>query len=310
MSDELSITPRNLGSISLAVHCPRCFFYLLRMRFHPPFNSFGAAIFNDMQKMQEAVIGAFLETKGSLPKEFSPFCDCSSRADFPHHWSKFKFTHETGVILYGAPDEIFVLKSGDLCVIDHKTAHNKGHDDPYHGQYRVQVVGYANIAEGLHIGTVTLGGLLYWDAQRDTVLTSPSDYYSKGVLTVPFIPKPLEVKIDYSILDPLLKEALTVWNADNPPDGRSGCKDCKKLDFLFGIEQQMIAKDAALLRKHPQVMSLRREITVRDYNRNVRMLDAMQELRQNGESIFEPEGMVANWEFPEATMWEGIAPPE
>ena len=149
LNTDIRITPRNLGSICLDGYCPRCFKYLLIQKFHPPFNHFGAAIFSDMQKSQEAVIGFYLDRDGCLPKEFSPFSDCSSRANFPRHWSKFSYTHESGVILYGAPDEIFHRKDGTLCVVDLKTAHCKKGKDPFRGQYEVQVVGYADIAEGL-----------------------------------------------------------------------------------------------------------------------------------------------------------------
>ncbi len=85
MQSELRITPRNLGKLCLASYCPKCLAYLLRLKFHAPFDHFGAAIFNDAQKCQEAVIGHYLESDGCLPKEFAPFCDCVARADFPRH---------------------------------------------------------------------------------------------------------------------------------------------------------------------------------------------------------------------------------
>lgn len=170
MSDVLSITPRNLGALALDGYCPRCLWYLLQLRFHPPFCHFGAATFNDAQRSQEAVIGYFLEEEGCLPKEFAPFGDCVARADFPRHWSKLRTTHKSGVVLYGAPDEIYTRKDDPLAVCDLKTAHFRGDADPFHPQYQIQVIGYGAIAEGLKLGTVTLGGLLYWEAQTESVI--------------------------------------------------------------------------------------------------------------------------------------------
>ena len=59
MSTEYKITPRNLGSLELADVCLADFWYLSKLRFHAPFNNFGAAIFNDCQKMQEAMLGYY-----------------------------------------------------------------------------------------------------------------------------------------------------------------------------------------------------------------------------------------------------------
>src|ERR1700752_2624190 len=101
----LEITPRNLGGILLKHFCKRCFCYLLKMRFHAPFNSFGAGIFNSMQRIEEAVVGHYLEKDGCLPKQFAPLCECTSRVEFPRHWSSYRYTHKSGVVLYGQPDE-------------------------------------------------------------------------------------------------------------------------------------------------------------------------------------------------------------
>ena len=99
MSTELAITPRNLGSIRVPGYLPRCFKFQLLLKFHPPYNHFGAAIFSDAQRGHEAVLGYYLDTQRSLPKEFAPFCDCVARVDYNGHWSKFKTTHKSGVVL-------------------------------------------------------------------------------------------------------------------------------------------------------------------------------------------------------------------
>ena len=122
MNTVLEISPRNLGLTMLQTFCPLCFWILIRMRFHPPFDHGGGALWTYMQQIQEAQIGNHLKKNGCLPKEFSPFCSIKSRTEFPKHWSKFRYEHKSGVILYGIPDEIFTLADGSQCVIDHKTA--------------------------------------------------------------------------------------------------------------------------------------------------------------------------------------------
>lgn len=295
---ELAITPRNLGSLRLKHYCPRCLFYLLRMRFHPPFASFGAGIFNALQRVQEAIVGHHLDKTGGLPREFPHFCDCCSRIEFPKHWSKFRYTHESGVILYGQPDEIFQLKNGSLCVIDHKTAKNKGVDDPFHGQYETQVVGYSNIAEvGLELGTVSEGGLFYWEVQTESVEADPAAHYEKPAVCVEFIPKPLEVTIDYAMLDPLIKEVQDIWNTREAPGGRDGCADCKKLHVLLGIQRDLEARDAKWLKDFGDLQEVRNQVIEPGYRRIKAYADALHELETMGDAAFDPNGIPTNWEF-------------
>lgn len=297
MSKELAITPRNLGAISLPRYCPKCFRFLLDLKFQPPFKSFGAAIFNDAQKSQEAIIGYYLAKDGRLPKAFAPFCDCAERAEFPRHWSKFSYVHKSGVKLYGAPDEIFVRADGSLCVVDLKTAHFRGDDDPFHSQYVTQVVGYANIAEGLELGKVTLGGLLYWDARTDNVIERPSDHFESGTLWMPFKPKGQEVEIDYKILDPLLTEAKKVWEAKDVPEGREDCDDCKKRELLFAIDQRFERELDSHAEKYKHIPEVRNNASRRKYQRRyerIALLSEFESIRQEG---FASDGLMANWEF-------------
>jgi hypothetical protein len=296
MSDSLAITPRNLGSICLPGYCPKCFKRLLHTKFHVPYR-FGAALFNDAQKCQEAIVGYFLAKNGSLPKQFAPFCDCISRTECSKHWSKFKYTHKSGVILYGSPDEVMNRKDGTLCIIDHKTAHPKGSDDPFHGQYEIQVIGYGNIAEGLALGEVTLAGLLYWDAQTPDVVEDPKEYFQDGKLWMPFRPKGEEIEVNYSRLDPLIKELKAIWNTKRLPEGREGCDDCKKLELLFGIDEQFRAHDQYLLSSYGFDWNLRDTLRQNEHRRLQLRREAFMELDRYDDLAFASDGVVANWEF-------------
>jgi hypothetical protein len=261
------------------------------MKFHPPFNSFGAGIFNALESAERAVVLHFIEEEGKLPREFSPFCDCTAMIEYPKHWSKFRYTHKSGVVLYGVPDEILLLKDGTLCVLDYKTAKAKGNDDPFHSQYEIQVVGYANIAEiGLNLGTV------YWEVQTDAVLQAPEEHYdSSKTLYVPFKPAALEIEIDYSLLDPLVKEAKKVWATTVPPSGRDNCKDCQKLDALFALEQEVECEDAWML-KSMAFTDQHASIIGRHYMLRSRRLQALSELIKFDDRQLDSESMAANWE--------------
>lgn len=297
MSDSLAITPRNLGAVCLPGYCPKCFKRLLHMRFHAPFNHFGAAIFGDAQSCQEAILGYYLAKSGCLPKQFAPFCDCAERTECSKHWSKFRYTHSNGVVLYGQPDEVLNRKDGTLCIIDHKTAHAKGDDDPFHNQYELQVIGYANIAEGLGLGEVTLAGLLYWDAQVTPIVEKPEDYFEDGKLWMSFKPKGLEIEVDYAKLDAPIKELKAIWKAKTLPEGREGCDDCKRMELLLGFDEQFRAQDQLFINRYSFDRRLRDSLLQREFRRHMLRRDAFLELEQSGDLAFANDGVVANWEF-------------
>src|ERR1700740_440722 len=60
-TSDLVITPKRLGLIRLAKYCARCFWYRLKLRFRPPFDMFGGAIFKQAEQAQMAVFGSLLE---------------------------------------------------------------------------------------------------------------------------------------------------------------------------------------------------------------------------------------------------------
>ena len=178
MDTDLAITPKRLGLIEIDSFCPRCYWYLLKQKFHPPFDHFGGAIFKSMEQAQMAVVGDLIEKNGGLPEEFAPFCDLVGRVQFPRNWRKFKHRLDSGVLLYGEPDDIFQVSDGSIAVIDFKTARPKDGKDPLLGCYRIQILGYSFIAEfGLKLGEVSRGGLFYWGAEHEKVVADPDKYY-------------------------------------------------------------------------------------------------------------------------------------
>ena len=54
-----------------------------------------------------------------------PFCDIKARVDVSKHYTKFGYMHESGVWLYGEPDEVLYRADDSIVIWDHKTAHPK-----------------------------------------------------------------------------------------------------------------------------------------------------------------------------------------
>jgi len=298
MSEELRISARNLGTFNLPSFCPACLKYLLHLRFRPPYN-ISAGLFGDAESCQKAILGYYLDKDGCLPKEFEPFCDCVARTECSKHHSKFRATHKSGVLLTGQPDEVLTLEDGSQCIIDHKSTRKDPNEDPFHPQYVVQVVGYAYIAEKLGLGKVTKGGDIYWSAQVEAVEANPSGHYKRSSLWIPFKPTPVPIDIDYTILDPLIKEMKKVWNAKQVPDGRKGCDDCKRRDLLLEIDRGFNLEDEVELRDYTSMgwESKRREVKDRIARREDYRRKLLAEFGVMGDAIFSRSGMVANWEF-------------
>ena len=305
MSTEYRITPRNLGSLELADSCEADFWYLSLLKFHGPFNNFGAALFSDCQGMQEAMLGYYLDKDGSLPKAFAPFCDIKERVDVNKHWSKFGYLHKSGVWLYGSPDEVLRRADGSVVIWDHKTAHPKSEQatDRFRPQYEVQVTGYGLIAEaGLKLGRVSAGAFGYWDLQHQAVLENPGKYIRDGMLWGAFMPKVYEIEIDYSRIDTLLKKAIKIWNSKTPPEGRSKCKDCAKLEALFAIqsnvENELSLRDQRALWMSGNDPLTKWNIMKRLEDRKALRLSALRDIGYDSESPrLSDEGIAGNWEF-------------
>ena len=180
-------------------------------------------------------------------------------------------------------------------MIDHKTALGR-EDDPFLPQYIAQVNAYANIAEvGLDLGEVSLGALLYWESQIDSVKEDPNKYYVRNRLLIPFSPKPIQVKIDYKLLDHLTKEFIEVTNAAAPPEGRKKCDDCKKLDLILAIDQELRVRDKMILHQNQDRPLLRKSINNRLFLHENYLRDLLIELDEKGEGLFSDNGLVSSW---------------
>jgi len=255
--------------------------------------------------MQEAMLGYYLKKNGCLPKQFAPFCDIKERVDVNKHWAKFGYTHKSGVWLYGMPDEVLRRADDSVVIWDHKTAHPQ-HDqgtDRFRPQYEVQVTGYGLIAEvGLKLGRVSAGALGYWDLQHQAVVDDPAKYIRDGMLWASFVPKVYEIDIDFARIDKLLKEAIKIWKSKVPPEGRSNCPDCKKLEALFAIQTEvengLTVRDQQMLAAGSNDPAVQWKIMTRLRDRQARRWSAIRDIEEEDDALsFGEDSLAANWEF-------------
>jgi hypothetical protein len=301
LSSDLAITPKRLGLTALPDFCARCFWYLLHLKFHPPFNGFAGAIFDRMEQAQLAIVSDLLDQDGKLPDEFEPFCDLVGCVEFPRDYRKYRFTLKSGATLYGEPDAIYQRADKSLVVVDHKSADHKDGTDRFLPCYQIQTVGYGLIAEkGLNLGKVSEGGLFYWSASHDAVVADPGKHYRSKMLWMPFLPKPIGVEMDFSTLDEPLKEAARLWTLRAAPEGQQGCKDCRRLDAFLALEEEaqsvMSSSDRQMLASSGNSSWVFNRIQHRRWTQSQRRQDALLELRDKASEIkFADDGLIANW---------------
>jgi RecB family exonuclease len=82
-----------------------------------------------------------------IPNWFKPFGDLETPVHVPHHSKFFILDKETNIRLSGVPDAIFKCKDNTYCIIDYKTARWSQTQEDILPMYRVQLNGYAYIAE-------------------------------------------------------------------------------------------------------------------------------------------------------------------
>lgn len=299
---DLRITPKRLGLIRLAKYCARCFWCRLKLRFHMPFDMFGGAIFKQAEQAEMAVFGNLLERREGLPQGFEPFRNLVRRIEYPRNWRKFQYQLDSGVLLYGEPDEICEFSDGTLAVLDHKTAKPKDGTDPMLPCDECQTIGYGLIAEqGLKLGKVSRGGLIYWTADHETAIESPDTAYRDKRLWISFVPTPIPIEIDYSILDAPLEEAIRLWELGTPPDRTMNCPDCEKVDALLALDaesQKLLAvKDQEILRSSGNRPWVRNRVLRRNYLEDQARHSALCAIRDEALDItFSQDGIVSNWD--------------
>jgi hypothetical protein len=291
-TNQLRISARNAGQAELEKFCPRCGWYLLRIK-KMPFQFGMPGLMFYAEAMEKAFIFAYLSKFGSVPKYFGPFADCTEPVEFP--FSMVQEHKETGVLVSARADMILRKKTGNLCLLDLKTAKPEGGGKMFKPQYEIQLIGYSWVAQEAGLGKVETTGLVYCEVQDDRFKADPLKYKTDTGILVPFDFKMCEVGLDFKRLTKCLKEMNKLWMADRPPAGKDGCKDCALLTRLCDFENSLRITDAQAYAAFPGQAQWAIQ---QDYFRRTTRTspESLQDLL--AEDPWDQEGgMWSNWEF-------------
>lgn len=234
----MRISAKNLGILALPDCCPRCFWMRAKLGWKSPW-AIMPGIFSSIDGFSKRAILASYEKNGFFPPWIAGRWSDARPLPTPHH-STFRLTDpETGIVLTGVPDLIIGLSNRRLAILDLKTARYSKHQDALLPMYRVQLNGYALIAEGLGMGTVEALGLVYGEPPANDDNKGLDALVSDVGFSMPFRATAMPIEIDRSMISPLLKKANTLLEMENPPNGQEGCKECQMVYEMARISGKL-----------------------------------------------------------------------
>ncbi len=230
----MRISAKNLGLLALPDCCPRCFWLRARLGWKSPW-SIMPGIFSSIDGFSKRAILAYFEKTGHFPPWIAGRWADVRPLKSPHH-STFRLTDpETGVTLTGIPDLVLRLPKDKLAILDLKTARFSDHQDSLLPMYRVQLNGYALIAESLGMGTVDALGLVYGEPPPNDANQGLDALVSDVGFSMPYKATAMPIELDRALIPPLLRKAKDILEMESAPEGREGCKECRLVGEMVEI---------------------------------------------------------------------------
>ena len=232
----MRISAKNLGILALPDCCPRCFWMRAKLGWKSPW-AIMPGIFSSIDGFSKRAILAFFEKKDHFPPWIAGRWAEARPLPTPHHSTFRMIDPATGIVLTGVPDLMLGLPNRRLAILDLKTARYSKHQDFLLPMYQIQLVGYALIAESLGMGTVEALGLVYGEPPPNDDNKGLDALVDDVGFSMPFKATAMPIKLDRALIPPLLRQAKTLLEMKNPPDGQEGCKECRLVNDLIGYSK-------------------------------------------------------------------------
>jgi hypothetical protein len=232
----LRISGKNLGSLALADACHRCFWIKQRLK-SVPFSVF-PGIFSTFDAFNKRLVHGAFDSEEHVPIWLRTLGEFKGYIDPPSH-HHFQLLHkETGILVTGSADGIFVKEDRSYTIVDYKTAKFTDNQDFLLPMYEVQLNCYALIAESLGMSPVSALALIYFDPSLsfEDVQKWKRDYGFDVGLSTHILP----VILNPDKVESLLQLAKEILMLPEPPPRSDRCKDCQSLEdlqILLGANQ-------------------------------------------------------------------------
>ena len=233
MADQVRISAKSLGDVAMPGFCPRCFWLKLRLK-QMPFQIF-PGIFSSIDSYSKRIIHSWFDRYHEAPAWLSGLGALAGYID-PPHYSKFKIVNdEYNILLTGSPDGVFVREDGSHIIVDYKTSRHTKNQDKLYPMYETQLNGYALIGQECGLDPVTGLALVYTEPITDDQAAANDANHNEDGFALGFSVHIVDVPLDVAILEPLMAKTREIYDLQNSPSGRSGCKDCQHLTSLIEL---------------------------------------------------------------------------
>lgn len=219
--------------MALPTFCSRCYWYRLNCR-NPPYSVF-PAIFNDIDLYTKRIVHAYMDKHGHPPDWMGAFSTAQGYAD--PGLLKLE-DHETGILLTGAVDDLLHAdERSRWFLLDYKTARYTNGQDRLLPLYKAQLLAYAYLLAKTGYAEPEISGLIYFEPPSEPTIDDLLNCTEESGFVLPLSANVIPVELeDFRRLRSFLRKSREIYDQDkDPKEGREGCPDCKKLDFLISV---------------------------------------------------------------------------
>ena len=232
MSEQVfEISATQLGELSQRWTCPRCFWLRSRLKGQLPYQQF-PAVFSHIDHFSKDLIKQSFD-RGELPEWIKVHGDFREALPVPGY-QKFKaLDQDSGILLGGVPDALWVTGARELVIVDWKTSRVSEGELKKWESYVTQLNAYAWIAErqqNVEFPPVRWLALLYTEPLSLNEAEEGVDRFNGFVL--PFRTVWKEVELQPGRVEKLLLKAQNILSSETPPKSMRNCFECGKVDKM------------------------------------------------------------------------------
>lgn len=239
--DPIKISAKNLGQTALEDFCPRCYWLKIRTGFRMPYSVF-PGIFSSIDSFTKASVHHMIDSANSSPSR--QIKSQGSYFEYPEwlkqmgdvvgyepvkHWSKNTYHDEkSNITMHGAQDDILILSDKSRVCPDYKTSKLTENQDKLFKMYEIQSNVY-----GILMGDNPKLFLVYM--QPETEHESACNSFIDTGFSMCFNAAVVPVETNKAKVRQALSIARDIYEMQQPPSSRQGCKDCDQLDKIIGL---------------------------------------------------------------------------
>ena len=228
----MRISAKDLGWLAVDDFCPRCF-WIERHAKGLPYQMGFPGIFSSIDAYTKNIVERYFQKNGKFPQWLSEIGSAKRIVSIKP--SEFKVETDS-ITLTGIPDLLFERSDGSFAIVDYKTAKYTGNQDQLMPIYRIQLNGYAYIAEAIGLKPVRDLYLIYFEPPYKETYEAITDGHTNGEgFEMPFKPAIHKIRRRPKEIDKLLEKASKIYELEKPPEGINECKDCNRLSDLINL---------------------------------------------------------------------------